>query len=81
MWELLLPIIGFLIGVVSAMTGLGGGIFVVPLLTLVFSFAPANAIGTSLTTILFTAAAATVYYSKQKRIYYRAGLILALATV
>ena len=81
MWELVLPIIGFFIGVVSAMTGLGGGIFVVPLLTLFFSFAPANAIGTSLTTILFTAAAATANYSRQKCIYYKAGLILALATV
>jgi uncharacterized membrane protein YfcA len=81
MWELLLPIIGFLIGTVSAMTGLGGGIFVVPLLTLLYSFAPANAVGTSLTVIVFVAASATVNYSRQKRIYYRVGLILALATV
>ena len=81
MWELLLPIIGFLIGTVSAMSGLGGGVFVVPLLTLFYFFAPANAVGTSLMTILFTAAAATAYYSRQKRIYYKAGLILALATV
>ena len=81
MWELLLPIIGFLIGTVSAMSGLGGGVFVVPLLTLFYFFAPATAVGTSLMTILFTAAAATAYYSRQKRIYYKAGLILALATV
>ena len=81
MWELLLPIIGFLIGTVSAMSGLGGGVFVVPLLTLFYFFAPATAVGTSLMTILFTAAAATAYYSRQKSIYYKAGLILALATV
>lgn len=80
MWELILPLLGFLIGIVAAMTGVGGGIFIVPLLTLAYSFAPANAVGTSLTTITFTAIAATVSYSRQKRIYYRGGLILAAST-
>jgi uncharacterized membrane protein YfcA len=80
MWEIILPILGFFIGTVAAMTGVGGGIFIVPLLTVAYSFAPANAVGTSLTTITFTAIAATVSYSRQKRIYYKAGLILATAT-
>ncbi len=80
MWEILLPIFGFLIGTMAAMTGIGGGAFIVPLLTLIYAFAPANAVGTSLTTIIFTAIASTISYSRQKRIYYKTGLILATMT-
>jgi len=81
MWELLLPLAGFLIGAVAAMAGVGGGVFIVPLLTPAFSFSPAHAVGTSLTVIVFTAVAATVGYSRQKRIYYKTGLLLAVLTV
>jgi uncharacterized protein len=80
MWEIILPFLGFLIGIVAAMTGVGGGIFIVPLLTLTYSFSPANAVGTSLTTITFTAVAATLSYSRQKRIFYKGGILLAVAT-
>ncbi len=76
MWEAVLPIIGFLIGLVSVMVGLGGGFLVVPLLTLVYAFSPANAVGTSLTTILMTTVVASAYFSKQKQTYYKMGLIL-----
>jgi len=82
MWELLLlPLMGLSIGTAAAMTGIGGGAFIVPLLTLFYAFTPPNAVGTSLTTIIFTAIASTISYSRQKRIYYRTGLILATATV
>jgi len=81
MWELLLPIFGFLIGTVASMTGIGGGVFIVPLLTLLYNFYPAYAVGTSLTTIIFTSLASTANYSRQKRIYYKTGLILAITTV
>lgn len=81
MLEPLLPIFGFLIGVVAAMTGIGGGAFIVSLLVLAYAFAPANAVGTSLTAIIFTAVAATLNYWMQKRIYYRTGLVLAITTV
>jgi uncharacterized membrane protein YfcA len=81
MWELILPILGFSIGLLAAITGVGGGIFIVPLLTLAFSYTPANAVGTSLTTILFTAIAATVVYSSKNKIYYKTGTLLALTTI
>lgn len=80
MWELLLPFLGFLIGTVAALTGIGGGVLIVPLLTLFYAFLPANAAGTSLTTIVFTALAATLSYSRQKRIFYKTGLLLAVVT-
>lgn len=80
MWEILLPFLGFLIGTVAALTGIGGGVFIVPLLTLFYAFSPANAAGTSLTVIVFTALASTLNYSKQRRISYRTGALLAVAT-
>jgi hypothetical protein len=80
-WELwLLPVFGFFIAIVASLTGIGGGIFIVPVLTLLYEFVPANAVGTSLTTIIFTAVAATVNYAMQRRIYWRTGLVLAVTT-
>jgi uncharacterized membrane protein YfcA len=82
MWPLLfLPAFGFLVGIVASLTGVGGGIFIVPLLTVLFSFIPQHAIGTSLTCIIFTALAATYSYARQKRVFYRTGLLLAITTV
>lgn len=78
---LILPAAGLFIGAVAAMTGVGGGIFIVPLLTGLFGFVPQHAVGTSLMTIMFTAAAAAYSYSKQKRIFFRTGLLLAVTTV
>jgi len=80
MWELLLPIFGFFIGTAASMTGIGGGIFIVPLLTIMYEFSPQHAVGTSLTTIIFTSMAAAINYSRQKRIYYKTGLILIVTT-
>jgi len=81
MMEILLPLLGFLIGTVASMVGVGGGVFIVPLLTLLYEFSPSEAVGTSLATIIFTSLASTANYSRQKRIYYKTGLILALTTV
>lgn len=76
----MLPGFGFLIAIVASLTGIGGGIFIVPVLTLLYAFSPQNAIGTSLTSIIFTAVASTLNYARQKRIYWRTGLILAVVT-
>ncbi|MGD8505944.1 MAG: sulfite exporter TauE/SafE family protein [Candidatus Bathyarchaeota archaeon] len=81
MMEFLLPVFGFLIGTVASMIGIGGGVFIVPLLDLSYDFSPAQAVGTSLATIIFTSVASTLNYSRQKRIYYKTGLILATTTV
>ncbi|MEM3731080.1 MAG: sulfite exporter TauE/SafE family protein [Candidatus Bathyarchaeia archaeon] len=81
MWDLLLTLFGFLVGIIASLTGIGGGSFIVPILTILYNFVPANAVGTSLTSIIFTAAASTLNYARQKRIYYKTGLILATTTV
>jgi len=77
----LLPAFGFFIAIVASLTGIGGGIFIVPVLTLLYEFVPANAVGTSLTAIIFTAVAATLNYARQRRIYWRTGLVLAVVTM
>ncbi|HSQ48544.1 MAG TPA: sulfite exporter TauE/SafE family protein [Candidatus Deferrimicrobiaceae bacterium] len=80
MWEILLPILGLLIGILAALTGVGGGSIIVPILSLLYAFDPANAVGTSLATIVFTAIAATVTYWRQNRIFIRTGVIVSFAT-
>jgi hypothetical protein len=80
MYVWLLPIFGFLIGIAAALTGIGGGIFIVPLLNLVYGFVITGATGTSLATIILTSLAATVNYVNQHRVYFKIGLVLALAT-
>jgi uncharacterized membrane protein YfcA len=76
----LLIIFGFFIGIVASLTGVGGGIFIVPVLTLFYDFKVNSATATSLTAIIFTAIAAAINYSRQKRIYYKTGLILVITT-
>jgi uncharacterized membrane protein YfcA len=79
MWEpLLLVIFGFFIGILASMTGVGGGVFIVPILTFFYDFRVNSATGTSLTAIIFTAIASTINYARQKRIYYKTGLLLAV---
>jgi hypothetical protein len=80
MWEILLPILGLLIGVLASLTGVGGGAIIVPILSLLYAFTPASAVGTSLAAIVFTAVAATVTYWRQKRIFFRIGVIVSFAT-
>jgi hypothetical protein len=79
MWNpLLLVIFGFFIGILASMTGVGGGVFIVPILTFFYDFRVNSATGTSLTAIIFTAIASTINYARQKRIYYKTGLLLAV---
>jgi uncharacterized membrane protein YfcA len=80
MWEWLLPIFGFFISIAAALTGVGGGIFIVPLLTLFYDFEPVAAVGTSLAAIIITSVASSANYLKQKRVYVKAGLVLACST-
>lgn len=77
-WILLL--LGFLIAVFAAITGVGGGVLFVPLLTLAYGLLPAQAVGTSLMIMVFGGFGATIGYAIQKRVYFRTGLLLALAT-
>jgi len=78
---ILLPLVAFFIGIIASMVGVGGGVFIVPFLTQVFDFNPVEAVGTSLAIIIFTSLSSTVGYSRQKRIDYKIGAILTVATI
>ena len=49
---MILFIVGVIIGVVGTMAGIGGGIFIVPILFSVYHFSPQLAIGTSLLSLV-----------------------------
>jgi uncharacterized membrane protein YfcA len=73
-------LIGFLIAIFAAITGVGGGVLFVPILTLAFGIAPSTAIGTSLLVMVFGGLGATIGYSRQKKVYFKAALLLAVGT-
>lgn len=78
---ILLSPVAFLIGTIAAMTGVGGGVFMVPFLVLACDLSSHQAVGTSLATIVFTSLSSTLGYSRQKRIDYKVGLVLTLTTI
>ena len=77
----ILILLGFLVGIIASMTGIGGGTFIVPALTLVYAFTSQEAVGTSLAVIVFTSFASTYAYSRQRRVDYKVGAASAVATV
>jgi len=77
----LLAPVAFLVGIIAAMTGVGGGVFIVPFMSLVYNFSSHQAIGTSLAMIIFTSLSSAIRYARQRRIDYKVGLILTLTTI
>ena len=58
----LLAVSGFPIGMVTGLTGIGGGVLIVPVLILAFNFPVHVAVGTSVATIIFTSLGGVVGY-------------------
>ncbi len=78
---LLLGLLGLFAGSVGGLLGVGGGIFIVPLLVLAFSLEAQEAAGTSLVMVMFTAISGTAAYYRQKRIDWKIGIAAACVTV
>jgi hypothetical protein len=72
--------LGFVAGVLGSIIGLGGGIIVVPVLTLL-GVPPTVTSSSSLFAAFSNSVASTVSYAKQKRINYRVGIQLGLMSV
>lgn len=82
MFEFLLAyFLSVCIGILAAVTGLGGGFLYVPTLTLVFGLDPRVAIGTSLAIMVFSSISASIWYYRQGVIVYRAFLLLLIPSV
>jgi uncharacterized protein len=70
----------FIAGLLGALTGLGGGIVIVPLLTLVFGVDIRYAIGASLISVIATSSGAASAYVKEGITNIRIGMFLEIAT-
>ncbi len=80
--SLLLAAAGLGIGTFSSLLGVGGGIFIVPLLTLSGLVGPMQeATATSNAVIVFTSLSATIAYARRRAIDVRTGLLLMPASV
>jgi uncharacterized protein len=70
----------FLAGLLGSLTGLGGGVIIVPLLTLVFHVDIRYAIGASLVSVIATSSGAAAAYLKEGFSNIRVGMFLEVAT-
>lgn len=75
------PILGFLVGLVGAVVGVGGGFFIVPYLLFARTGVPMEATGTSLVLVTLNAVSATIRNARQKQILWRLGSIMGIATL
>ena len=67
-------------GFLGALTGLGGGVVIVPLLTLLFGVDIRYAIGASLVSVIATSSGAAAAYVKEGYTNMRIGMFLEIAT-
>ena len=72
--------VGIFIGILAALFGLGGGFLVVPTLNLL-GVEMHHAVGTSSAAVVFTSLSSAVAYARQRRVHYKAGLLLASTAV
>src|ERR1700741_3124812 len=73
-------IVPFVAGLLGSLTGLGGGVVLVPLLTLVFHVDIRYAIGASLVSVIATSSGAAAAYVREGYSNIRVGMFLEIAT-
>ena len=76
----LLLVLGFLAGLLGALTGMGGGVLLTPILALHFGIPIRQAIGTSLVAVITTSAASSSVHLQRHTTDIRLGMTLELAT-
>ena len=79
-FTLVVAVGSFIAGMLGALTGLGGGVVVVPLLTLVFGVDIRYAIGASLVSVIATSSGAAAAYLREGYSNMRVGMFLEIAT-
>ncbi len=67
-------------GLVGSLVGLGGGVFVVPLLTLAFGLPFHDAVGASIVSVIATSSGAAAAYVRARITSLRVGMFLEIAT-
>ncbi|HYB77742.1 MAG TPA: sulfite exporter TauE/SafE family protein [Thermoplasmata archaeon] len=81
LFVLLLAITSVIAGLVGSLTGLGGGVVMIPLLVVLFATSVPVAIGTGVVTILATSSATGAVYVRDHLSDIRIGMFLEIATV
>src|SRR5579862_5992101 len=76
----LLVILGFFAGFLGALTGIGGGVLLTPILALHFGIPIRQAIGASLVAVITTSAASSSVHLQRHTTDIRLGMTLELAT-
>jgi len=76
----LVAIVSFVAGLLGSLTGLGGGVVLVPLLTIFFHVDIRYAIGASLVSVIATSSGAAAAYVKEGFSNIRIGMFLEIAT-
>ncbi len=71
---------GLIAGLFGSLLGLGGGVLIIPMLTLVFGIPMKEAVGTSLICVIATSSGAASLYVKKHMADIRLGMTLELAT-
>ena len=77
---LLLVVIGFVVGIVGALTGVGGGVVLAPVVAIYYGLPMHQAIGVSLVSVIATSTATSALYVEQQVTDIRLGMTLELAT-
>lgn len=77
---LLILIVSYLAGLLGSVTGLGGGVVIIPFLTLALNVDLRYAIGTSLITAIATSSGSAIAYVKEGITNIRLGMFLEIAT-
>lgn len=79
---ILLGGLGLIVGAIGTFIGAGGGFVLMPILALLYPHeSPQRLASMSLAVVFFNALSGSVGYARQKRIDYRAGSLLAAATI
>ena len=79
-FTLVVAAVSFVAGLLGSLTGLGGGVVLVPLLTLLFHVDIRYAIGASLVSVIATSSGRAAAYVKEGFSNIRIGMFLEIAT-
>lgn len=78
---IILTIISFFAGAYGMIVGAGGGFIFVPALLMIGHLSPQVAAGTGLLVVFINSASGIISFIKQKRIYYKLGLLLIIGAI
>jgi len=73
--------VGFLASLVGSMVGIGGGVIIVPALTILLHIDIKEAIGSSLISIVAMSSMASAAYAKKGWVHFQLGYVLVLSTL